>query len=184
MEHKVEGSQAMFDTILRRRTVHRFEKREIPNETIEQLLQTAMFAPTRLGKRPWHFVVITDTEMKRKLTQALAISDEFAGAPVFVTVLAERLSSEWDLDAAAATENLLIAATALGLGSAWLGGRHAAGAVDASRTFSELAKVPKEVELVSVVALGYPAEEIMPRSQTEAYEQHRVHFERWGNTKG
>jgi len=179
-----DKAQIMLETILSRRTANQFRDNDIPNPDIEKLLETAMFAPTRLGKRPWHFVVIRDVDVKEKLVEALSVDSRFAEAPVFIAVLAERLSPEWDLDAAAATENLMIAATAMGLASAWLGGRHSAVGEDISDTFAKLIRMPKEVGLVSVVALGYPAEEMPAKTEAEVYEQQRVHYERWGNTKG
>lgn len=180
-----EQKNVMIDTILRRRTARKFLKKPVPKSVIEDLLQMAMFAPTRLGKRPWHFIVIQDSDVKARLVKSLQISPEFADAPAFIAVTGEKgVSETWDLDAAAATQNLLIAATGSGIASAWIAGMVNPAWDKANDVFVEAIQSPKEVALVALVAIGYPAEELPAHTPAEVYEQHRAHFERWGNTVG
>lgn len=180
-----QPEQVMLDTLLRRRTTRKFLKKDVPDEIVEQIVQMAMFAPTRLGKRPWHFVVLRDENTKKHLANVLRLSQGVVEAPVLIAVCADRRASETgDLDAAAATQNLLVAATALGLGSAWVAGSVIPLWEEANQAFIRAVRAPEDIMFVSLVALGYPAEEVPAHTEQEVYEQHRVHFERWGNTRG
>ena len=175
----------MLETILARRTAHSFQKKEVDDAAIAQLLQMAMLAPTRLGRRPWHFIVIRNAESKAKLAALLRLDANLAEAPVFIAVLGEkRITDAWDLDGGAATQNLMVAATAMGLATAWIASPVNPIWDRLDGELAQLAHIPVEVGLVAILAVGYPAEPMPAHTEAEVYEQQRVHFERWGNTLG
>jgi len=176
---KNENGREVLNTILRRRTTRKFSNEDVSEQTIEQVLEMAMFAPTRLGEQPWHFIVIRDEDIKRRLRSSLRVSDGCGEAPVLVAVYAERNGThQWDLDAGAATQNLLLAATALGLGSAWIANPTSADWATTSDWFCKIIGGPDNVSLVALVALGYPAEELPAHTESEVYDEDVVHFER------
>ncbi len=175
----------MVDTILARRTAFQFAAKEVTEATISQLVQSAMYAPTRLGRKPWHFLVLRGAAAKGQLVAALRLDAAMAQAPVLVAVLGEkRITDTWDLDAGAATQNLLVAATAMGLASAWIASPVNPMWDKLDGVLAQMAHIPVEIGVAAIVALGYPVEPAQPHTEAEVYEQHRVHFERWGNTLG
>jgi nitroreductase len=141
----------------------------------------AMYAPTRLGKRPWHFVVIRDQETGQRLRKSLRVNENFGEAPVLVAVLAEAgkgFPRQWDLDAAAATQNMLLAATALGVGSSWVANPTSPAWSRASDWLCDQLGAPSNMTLVSLVALGHAVETPPPHTPDEVYDQKAVHHER------
>jgi len=179
------SGDAVLEGILRRRTVRRFTSEPVDDSLVEGLLESAMRAPTRLGSRPWHFFVIRKPEAKQRLLTLLQADPSLAEAPAFVLVAAERdRSVEWDLDAAAATENLLLAAASVGLGSTWIASNLASVLDRGGTTFREIVRAPEYFGLVSLVALGYAQEPQDPHKPEDVYMQDRAHFGKWGGTRG
>jgi nitroreductase len=151
------------DLFAARFSCRRFRARAVPRSTVEAILDAARWAPTAGGLEPWRFVVVTDPGARRELAGA-AFNQSFIGeAPVVVVVCAvpdesarrysERGRTLYCLqDTAAATENLMLAATARGLATCWVG------AFDEGRTARMLDLAPGW-RPVAIVPLGEPAEE-------------------------
>ena len=175
----------MLGTILARRTTPKFLAKEVPPAAIAQLMQMAMFAPTRHGRRPWQFLVMRKPELKAELASALRLEPDYGKAPVYVAILGERSTSDaWDLDGGAAAQNLLVAATAMGLGSAWIASPVNPLWDKLEGVLAKATHTPADLGLVAILAPGYPAEELPAHTEEEVYEQHRVHFGTWGSTRG
>jgi len=175
----------MLGTILARRTTRKFLAQAVPDTTIVQLMQMAMFAPTRLGRRPWQFIVMRKPEVKAQVASALHLEADYAAAPIYVAVLGDKEATDaWDLDGGAAAENLLVAATAMGLGSAWIASPVNPLWDKLDALLTQLTHKPPAMGLVGILAVGYPAEAEPAHTEGEVYEQHRVHFETWGATRG
>ena len=174
-------SSHMLNAILARRTVRQFSAEPLDDETVARVLQMAMYAPTRLGKRPWHFVVIRDQETIQRLRASLRVNKGHGEAPVFIAVLAKAnqgFPRQWDLDAAAATQNLLLAATAMGLGSSWVANPTSSAWAGACAWLCDVLGAPNDLALVSLVALGHPAETPPPYKPGDVYDPKVVHHER------
>lgn len=161
------------EAILSRRSVRKFEAREVPSELIDELLLAADVAPSACNKRPLCFYVIKNSE---KLA-ALSDSGRFTGmsSPLAIVVagdmtrkLPRSFGDYWIHDAAAATENILIMATDLGLGSCWCG-VHLQPSV--GEKISEVLSLPENIVPFSLIRIGYPAEFPMPY---ERYDSDRV----------
>lgn len=170
----------VLEIIRSRRTVHTYTDRPVSQEAIDLLLEAAMYAPSRLNRRPWHFVVIRDAAVRRRMAEALRVGPYLVQAPVALLVCGTPdTSPTWLMDLSAAIENLLLAATELGLGTSWVG---APGTVMWDRfedAFRVELGVPERVRLAALVAIGYPAERPPPHSRSERYDPTRVHCERW-----
>lgn len=162
------------EAIMSRRSIRRYTGQPVPEALIQQLLAAAMAAPSSSNRQPWHFVVITD----RQLLDAIPGFHPYAAmlpeaqAAILTCGDTER-SSVWTIDCSAATENLLLAAHALGLGAVWLGIYPNADRVQGIRALVEL---PETIMPLSLVALGYPAEHKPP---AERYDPARVHYNHW-----
>lgn len=147
----------------KRRSVRRFERgQDVPKEMVERLLEAAISAPSAGNRQPWHFLVVRDGETKMRLARAAWGQHFVAEAPVVIVVCADPGRSGWrygqrgaDLyclqDTAAATQNILLAAVALGLGACWVG------AFDEGAV-TRVLNLPSHLSPVAIVPIGYPAE--------------------------
>ncbi len=162
--------QNMFD----RRSIRAYTSDPVSEEDIQLLLEAAMAAPSGRNDRPWHFIIVKERETLDKLADVAGAYRAIKQAPVCFCVAGDHEKSNlWDVDCASAVTNILNAATALGLGSLWMGVSH-----DAARTkqVRDLLSIPENVTPLALVAIGHPAEEKESRTQ---YEESAVHHEKW-----
>jgi len=164
----------VLSTIRERRSIRRYTNQAVTDDQIRQLLEAAMAAPSADNIQPWEFVVVKDPDLKRELAQTHPWSDMAADAAVvFVVCGNERASRHWVEDASAATENLLLAATALGLGAVWVAVYpHASNEAHVRQVLA----IPGEMRVLCLVPVGHPAESKPPRTK---YTESKVHYERW-----
>ena len=164
----------MLDMIKKRRSIRKYTDQPVTDEQIRQLLEAAMAAPSASNIQPWEFVVVRDPDLKRQLAQTHTWSYMAAdAAAVFVVCGNERASHHWVEDASAATENLLLAVTALGLGAVWVGIYPGA---DREAHVRQALAIPDEIRVLCLVPVGHPAESKSPRTQ---YKESKVHHEGW-----
>jgi nitroreductase len=137
-----------------RRSVRAYRADPVPDVIVESIIDCGRLAPTAMNVQPWTFVAVRDAAMRARLAEAIGHSTFLAGAPVCVAVCAARAHEFWVEDASAATENLLLAAHAYGLGSCWIAVRR----LPYARRVADLLGVPADHEVLALVTLGYPAE--------------------------
>ena len=167
------------DFILDRRSIRRYSDKVIENEKIKILLEAAMYAPSAVNRQPWHFIVIHDRALMKKIPEIHPHAGMMKGASHGIVVCGdEDLQHDdgyWIVDCGAATENLLLAAHALGLGACWVGIQPREGRKQA---FSKLLELPAHVIPFALVALGYPAE---TKPRPARFHPEKVHGNRWGS---
>ncbi len=163
------------DIIFARRSIRKYTAEPVSDEDIHTLLEAAMAAPSASNKKPWHFIVIRDRATIDELAGHHHHGDILQRAPLCIAVCGvPDESMYWSLDCSAAAENLLLAATALGLGAVWIGMYpRPERQVWASRILT----LPDGVSVLNLIAIGHPAEHKPPRTQ---YDEARVHGERFG----
>jgi nitroreductase len=165
------------DAILSRRSIRRYTDQPVSDETIKELLEAAMSAPSAGNEQPWHFLVIREREILDEIPKYHQYSHMLKDAPVAIMVCGDKRLQKyegyWVQDCSAATENILIAAQAKGLGGVWLGVYPIESRVTALR---KLLGIPEQVTPFSLISLGYPAEQ-KPRS--ERYDESRIHQNQW-----
>lgn len=176
------GVNPMLETIFRRRSIRRYQERPVEAETLDLLLQAAMAAPSAMDCRPWEFIVVTETEKLEQFRRRLIFGNRNAPAAIVVCGNPRRSKNPtarlfWVQDCAAATENILLAATALGLGTVWIGVYPVGSFV---RVVREVVSLPRHVTPLCIVYVGYPAEEKPPRTR---YEEERVHWQEYGRRR-
>ena len=163
--------------ILSRRSIRKYTNRTVSAQLVGELLNAAMSAPSAGNQQPWHFVVITDHNIMDEIPKFHPYSGMLKDAAVAILVCGdERLEKHkgyWIQDCSAATENLLIAAHANGLGAVWLGVYPRADRVDGIR---RLLAVPEEVIPFALISIGYPAEKKPPANR---FDSSRVHRNGW-----
>ncbi|MEW6350107.1 MAG: nitroreductase family protein [Thermodesulfobacteriota bacterium] len=164
------------DAILSRRSIRRYTTEQVSEETVTALLRAAMSAPTA-GNEPWHFVVVRDRKtldaIPRFHHHAQMLKQAQVGIVVCGDPTLEYLKGRWVLDCAAATENILISANALGLGACWVGIYPVEERIQALR---DLVGIPGHVIPMSMVSLGYAAEKKGP---PDRFRIERIHLDKW-----
>jgi nitroreductase len=161
-------------TILARRSIRRYTDEPVSKPDIKTLLKAAMAAPSASNNRPWHFVVVTQRETLDALAEAHPYGKMLAQAPLCIAVCGDPdLSDYWVQDCSAATENLLVAVTSLGLGAVWLGVYPRDQRVGVAR---QILGIPESIFPLNLIAIGHPAEEKEPRTQ---YDEARMHHGHW-----
>ena len=164
------------DFIMTRRSIRQYTDQPVPEELVTELLRAAMAAPSAKNQQPWHFVVVRDKRQLESIAQSTPYSGMTRDAQLAVVVCAapdDRDPGYWPQDCSAATENLLIAANALGLGAVWLGFYPLPERVEKLR---ELLGAPEHIVPFSVVPIGYPGEHPVP---ADRFDPQRVHRDRW-----
>jgi nitroreductase len=165
--------------IFSRRSIRTYLDKPVPEGLIEELLNAAMAAPSAVAKDPWRFIVVKNRETLRIIAEALPNGKMLAQAGVGFVVLGDLEAAHREdigyllQDCSAAIENLLIAASILGLGACWLGVYPVEERVTHLR---EVFTLPDTIIPVAAIAAGYPAEEKSPRTR---FEKSYVHFEKW-----
>ncbi|UCH11219.1 MAG: nitroreductase family protein [Fidelibacterota bacterium] len=163
------------DWIFARRSIRKYHANQIEDEKVDLVLQAAMAAPSANNAKPWHFIVVKTRPVLDQLADIHPYGKMCYEAPLAIVVCGDPAISEryWIQDCSAATENILLAGTALGLGTVWLGVHPRP---ERKGPLKKLFGVPDKMEILSVVALGYPAESKKARTQ---YDANRVHHEAW-----
>ena len=163
------------EVLLKRRSVRKFTEESISDEMIEELLHAAMSGPSACNKKPWDFYVITNPQ---KLEE-LKVSSMFTkmSSPLAVVVCGDlsralllKMAEYWIQDCSAATENILLRATDLGLGAVWCGIYPQKKAIE---KVQKILEIPKSQIPLNLIFIGHPAEEPEARDQ---YEEKRVHY--------
>ena len=174
----------VLDVIRKRRTVRTFTDEEVSDEQVETILEMGMYAPTYMNRQPWHFVVVRDKALQKQMAEALGTHPYVQQAAVVIAVYGEpSRSNTWDLDGCAAIENMLIAATALGLGGAWAGSPAHVAWEQTEELLGDALKVPDGFRAHSLVCLGHPAKEPRPHSKEDRFDKTRVHYGDWRTLK-
>jgi len=137
-----------------RRSIRKYENKPIPKETLEAIVDCGRLAASGRNEQPWEFVVVTDPNIKQQIADATDYGKFIAQAAACIAVFC-RDTTFYLEDGAAATQNLLVAAWAMGVGSCWIAGdkKHYAS------TIRTIVGAPENTKLVSLIALGYPAEQ-------------------------
>jgi nitroreductase len=167
------------DFIRGRRSIRVYSPGDVTETAVANLLEAAMAAPSAMTKDPWRFVVVRNKETLAKLATlhpGAAMLSAAAAAIVVcgdLDVAFERQLSYLLQDCSAATENLLLAAHALGLGACWVGIHPGEPLV---KRVKELLALPAPVIPLAAVALGQPGEQLSPRTR---FNRDYVHIERW-----
>ena len=172
----------VLDVIRQRRTTRKYTDQEVSREQIDLLLELAMCAPNRLNHQPWHFVVVQDKKRQKEFADFLRIHSYLEDASAVIVACAmPKASTTWTMDVSAAIENAMIGATALGLGTAWVGSPDTVTWSMFEEFVRESLSIPIDVRVVGLVAVGYPDEERAPHGKADRFDVNKVHYGKWEN---
>ena len=161
-----------FEAVKRRSSVREYASTPVARGDLEKIIDCARLSPTARGEEPWEFVVVTDKEKIKELGEMTDHGKFLSRGQAAVAVISKDTKYYLE-DCSAATENILLGAAALGIGSCWVAGDKKGYAADIKRALS----VPREYKLVSLIALGYPGGP--PSSHPKRALEDTLHWERF-----
>lgn len=164
-----DNSQAVIENIMTRTSIRAYTDEPVSAESIETLLRAGMAAPTAVNAQPWHFVVVNDKAKLQELSDANPRAKMLQTAPLAIVVCGDMTKTMegkgrqfWIQDCSAATENILLAAHALGLGAVWT----ALYPMDERiAPVSEALKLPDTLTPLCTIVIGHPAEQSEPKDK-------------------
>lgn len=166
---KTDNGKIAIETIMTRTSIRSFTDRQVSADTIEMLLRAGMAAPTAVNKQPWHFVVINDRAVMDSLGGNGRQSQMWKESPLAIVVCGDMekalegpAQDFWVQDCSAATENILLAAHALGLGAVWTG---CYPMEERMANVSQVLNLPETVIPLCVIVMGYPNENPDPKDK-------------------
>ncbi len=166
-----------FDVLDTRRSIRKFTSEPISADEIRRLLNAAMQAPSAHNLQLWHFVVVQDRAVLDRIAAEHPYAKMAAQAPLVIAVCGdtsvEKTPGFWVQDCSAATQNLMLAARALNIGSVWCGCHPVPERVAIVRRILQL---PDHIMPLNVVVLGHTAQ---PFHKAERYKEDHVHHDRW-----
>lgn len=172
-------ADAVLENIHARKSVRQFTDEPVSQEHIETMLKAAMAAPTAVNYQPWRFVVITERARLDAMAEVLPYAKMLKQAPLAIVVCGEttwfegRENTYWQQDCSAATQNILLAAEALGLGAVWTG---VYPNMDLARPLAEFLGLPGTVQPLCCIPIGHHEGTTQPRDK---WKPENIHYERW-----
>lgn len=162
-----------------RRSIRKYTGKVIPEETIREIIKAAMYAPSAVNRQPWHFIVVSDRDILNRIMEIHPHASFLDSASYAILVCGdEQLQHDngyYVVDCGAATQNLLLAAHTLGIGSCWIGVHPRE---ERKKRFAELFELPDHVQPFALVSLGYPREE---KKTPDRFRPERIHYNTWND---
>jgi len=169
----------LFEAIKNRRSIRAYTRENVTEEEVEKLIDAARWAPSAGNIQPWKFVIVRDVRIKQKLAIAALNQTFIEEAPVVIVVCADEAQSSWGYgsrgvalyciqDTAAAIQNILLAAHALGLGACWIGAFQ-------EGLVKKAVNAPLNIRPVAIIPIGHAAEK--PRAPSRRFLREIVHRE-------
>ena len=177
--HPLKGVKKMdaMEAILSRRSVRKYNKKSLSDKDIKELLEAAMSAPSAGNQQPWHFILIDDPEILGKIPTFHKHAHMLRDASIAILVCGdlnlEKHKGMWVQDCSAATQNILLAVRAKGLGAVWLGIYPREERLEGMKN---LTKLPENVIPFSLISIGDPAEK---QGKVNRYDDSRIHHNTW-----
>lgn len=173
----------MIEAIAKRKSIRSFADKAVEPEKVEQLLRAAMRAPSGINGQPWEFVVMNDKEALAAMQKLSPGGRALQSAPMAIVVLEKeipfrtekRLTWLTPQDLGACTENILLQAVEEGLGACWMG---VGPGTPGQAALSQLLQLPEGIKPYSIVAVGYPAEDV-DLEAADRFDPARIHYNRY-----
>ena len=176
------NDNGMLETIMTRTSIRQYTDQPVEKEKIEAMLRAGMAAPTAVNAQPWHFVVVSDKAKLSELAAANPRAGMLKSAPLAIVVCGDMTKAMegkgrqfWIQDCSAATENILLAAHAQGLGAVWTA---LYPMEERIQPVSEALKLPDTLIPLCTVVIGYPAEQPEPKDK---WKPENISYNEYGN---
>jgi len=141
----------IFEAIRKRKSVRSYAPTSIPEEALVKILDAARLAPSAGNAQPWHFIIVRDEDKRARIAKGCRYGKFLAESPVVIVACGDKKASPswYAIDTAIALEHLVLAATALELGTCWVGSFN-------QEDIHEMLKLPEKLEVIALMAIGYP----------------------------
>lgn len=169
----------VMNCIFTRKSVRSFTQERVSDETLIELVRAGMAAPSARNLQPWTFVIVTERRVLDQLAERLPYAKMLFEAQAAIVVCGDLSKSGvdpegyWVQDCSAATENILLAAEALGLGAVWTG---VYPRPDRVSIVKETLGIPDHVIPLNVIPIGHPKGEHHPKDK---FKETNIHWQRW-----
>jgi nitroreductase len=168
----------VYKAIALRKSVRKYEERDVDEEIIQKLLEAARLAPSASNRQEWRFVVVRDAKMRNKLMAAADNQKFVAKAPVVLACCAETNNhvmkckqQSYPIDVAIAVDHITLCAVEEGLGTCWIGAFN-------EDQVKELLNIPKHIRVVELLTIGYPKDP-SPRAKKRLPLEEIVKYGKW-----
>ena len=167
------------DLLKSRRSIRIYQDKPVPQDLLLQILEAGRWAPSGANLQPWHFVLVSNQEMRKRIGQVARFffikSSHVEKAPVVIVLGFDTKKGKYGrYDVTLAGGNMMTMAESLGLGTCWIG------AFDELKV-KEILGIPENIEVIALMTLGYPDEKAEPPPRVELEKV--VHWESWSNVK-
>lgn len=172
-------ADAVLENIHARKSVRQFTDEPVSQEHIETMLKAAMAAPTAVNYQPWRFVVVNERAQLDAMAEVLPFAKMLKQAPLAIVVCGETTWFDgnenpfWQQDCSAATQNLLLAAEALGLGAVWTG---VYPDLQRARELSDFLGLPGNVQPLCAIPIGHHDGTTQPKDK---WKPENIHYGKW-----
>lgn len=167
----------VFEAIFNRRSIRKYTSDTVSDEQLEKIIEAGMYAPSAVNTKPWHFIIFRNKRTIESIIEvhqhAHMLKDASAGILICYDTQLQHDEGYGPVDCSAATQTMLLAAHALGLGACWVGVYPRQNRIDALHKLFEL---PEHVVPFAVISVGFPAEE---RRRPERFLKDRIRKESW-----
>ncbi len=168
----------LFQGLLSRRSIRKYTGGRMDDEIIRSIIKAGMYAPSANNTRPWHFIIVDDRELMKRIMKVHPYSSMLSKASHAIIVCGdEKLQNGpgyFVLDCSAATQNILLAAHALGFGAVWLGVEPKS---DRKKAIKEIFGLPEYIHPVSIISIGVPVK--IPERIPSRFEPEKIRKNRW-----
>lgn len=175
----VKGDEILdtMNSIIERRSIRKYKDQVVADEVITQLLKAGMYAPSAGNQQSWEFIVVKNKETLVRITEIHPYSQMLKEVSVAIVVCGNLQKEKYKdysvQDCSAATQNILLAAHAAGLGTVWLGVYPVADRINGVK---EILGLPENIVPLSIIPIGYPAEK---KEVPDRYNESYIHHEKW-----
>lgn len=179
MDNSLSATQAAIENIMSRTSIRQFTNQPIAKDTLDLIVKAGMAAPSAVNAQPWAFVIVTEREVLDSLnTVSTYYNLKTATAAVIVCGdLSKAMEGDgqayWIQDCSAASENILLAAHAYGIGAVWCGVYPITDRVESVKKVLDL---PENIIPLNVITMGYPAENPQPKDK---FKSENIHYQKW-----
>ena len=174
-----DATQEVIENIMTRTSIRQFTNQPIAKDTLVSIVKAGMAAPSAVNLQPWSFIIIDEPEVLQKLNEVHPYSNlKTATAAIVVCGLLDKTDNEgirayWVQDCSAASENILLAAHAYGLGAVWCGVYPNEERIPSVK---EVLGIPENVMPLNIITMGYPAENPEPKDK---FKTDNIHYQKW-----
>ena len=165
------------EAIFTRRSIRKYTDKQIPDDLVKLLIEAGMYAPSARNTQPWHFLVVQNRKTLDELSVVHPYGKMLKQANLAILICGDKTIDKMDSyliqACTAATQNILLAAHANGLGAVWLGVHPRE---ERMTGIINLLKLPRYILPISLLSIGYPAETV---EKPDRFIEDKVHFEIW-----